>query len=168
MQYIIETERILLRKYSLTDLHDAARMGSDPEVMRFTGEGMVDRAKMLDILENVILADYKAYGYGRWVMELKSTGEYMGFCGLKYLPDIQEVDLGYRMFPRFWGQGYATEAAQATLDYGFEVLGLKRIIGQAFPENVASVRVLEKLGMKFEGTSSDGGPEWHIFAVNRP
>jgi RimJ/RimL family protein N-acetyltransferase len=96
------------------------------------------------------LADYAAYGYGRLVCVLKQTGEPIGFSGLKYLPDYGETDIGYRFMRRYWGLGLATESARPLMDYGREVLGLERIVGIVDPDNVASVRVLQKLDLAFE------------------
>src|SRR5205823_10738173 len=80
----------------------------------------------------------------------KPTGEVIGFAGLKYLDDVNEVDLGYRFFKEHWGKGLATEASKPVVAYGFEVLRLHRIVGIADIENKASIRVLEKVGFRFE------------------
>ena len=73
----------------------------------------------------------------------------MGWCGLKYLSETNEVDLGYRFMKKFWDKGYATEAALACIEYGFNRLNLQRIVGRALPGNLASIKVLEKCGMKY-------------------
>ena len=78
---------------------------------------------------------------------MKESGLVIGFAGLKFLDDLQDVDIGYRFFPAYWGKGLATEACRPIVGYGFEVLQLRRIIGLVDPANVASVRVLKKLGM---------------------
>jgi RimJ/RimL family protein N-acetyltransferase len=75
----------------------------------------------------------------------------IGFCGLKYLEDLNAVDVGYRFLPEYWGRGLATEACLASVTFGFEVLKLDRIIGLVLPDNVASIRVLEKVGMRSAG-----------------
>src|ERR1019366_7654615 len=82
---------------------------------------------------------------------LKSHDQVIGFAGLKYLDDLHVVDIGYRLFPAYWHQGLATESAAPAIQYGFETLHLETIIGLVEPANVASVRVLEKLGLKFVG-----------------
>ena len=81
----------------------------------------------------------------------------IGFAGLKWLVELGEVDLGYRFLPAYWGVGLATEAGEAVLRYGFERLGLRRVIGLVMPENTASIRVLEKLGLRFDGLIEDRG-----------
>jgi RimJ/RimL family protein N-acetyltransferase len=151
---ILETERLLLREFDEGDVEPFYRMGSDPAVIRYTGDpggGLTSREHALEVLRSRPMADYRKYGYGRLACVLKATGEVIGFAGLKYLDDVQEVDLGYRLLPAYWGRGLATEACRAILDYGRTRLRLGRIIGLVDPENVASVRVLEKLGLTPDG-----------------
>jgi RimJ/RimL family protein N-acetyltransferase len=147
---ILETERLLLREFDEGDVAPFFLMGSDPAVIRYTGDpagGLKSIEHALEVLRSRPIADYRTYGYGRWACVLKASGEVIGFAGLKYLADVQEVDIGYRLLPAYWGQGLATEAGRAVLDYGRTRLGLERIIGLVDPENVASVRVLKKLGL---------------------
>src|SRR5262245_7262641 len=147
---ILETERLLLREFDEGDAAPFYLMGSDPAVIRYTGDpggGFTSVEHALEVLRSRPIADYRNYGYGRWACVFKASGEVIGFAGLKYLPDLQEVDLGYRLLPAYWGQGLATEACRAVLNYGRTRLGIERIIGLVDPENVASVRVLEKLGL---------------------
>jgi RimJ/RimL family protein N-acetyltransferase len=151
---ILETERLLLREFDEGDVAPFYLMGSDPAVIRYTGDpagGLTSLEHALEVLRSRPLADYRNHGYGRWACVLKASGEVIGFAGLKYLADMQEVDIGYRLLPAYWGQGLATEAARAVLDYGRTRLGLGRIIGLVDPENVASVRILEKLGLTPDG-----------------
>jgi len=93
---------------------------------------------------------YEKYGFGRWAVIRKQDDVYIGWCGLKYSPQLDEVDLGFRFFKKHWNKGYATEAAKACIDYGFNHLGLKKIVGRAMNENQSSIRVLEKIGMIYE------------------
>ena len=111
---------------------------------------MVDLQEMERRIVEHVLADYQKYGYGRLAIEWKATGQFVGFTGLKYLPNCQEIDLGYRLAKNFWGKGIATECGKASLDYGFHQLGLRRIIAIIMPQNTASFRVLEKLGFHYE------------------
>lgn len=145
---LIETERLILRESVMDDAPDLYEMNSDPEVLKYTGEEAfrsVEETKQL--IRNY--KDYKKYGYGRWTTIVKATNEVIGYCGLKYLEDIHETDLGYRWKQKHWGKGYATEAGKACLQLGFEQFGLEQIIAQVLAENKASVRVLEKLGMTY-------------------
>ena len=96
------------------------------------------------------IKNYATYGYGRWATFLKRENIFIGWSGLAYLPEFDEIDLGYRFLPEHWGLGYATEASQAILEYGFNQLNLKKIIAIALKENEASIRVMEKVGMEFD------------------
>lgn len=150
MKVIFETDRLLIREFAEEDAESFFKLNSDPEVLRFVPDKPllnVEQARQL-LIEHPI-ADYRKYGFGRGACILKSTGEQIGFAGLKYLEELGEVDVAYRLLPSHWGSGFATEAALASVHYGFAHLGLKRIIGLVMPENVASVRVLEKAGLHY-------------------
>jgi len=134
----------------LNDCEAFYRLNSHPEVMRFTGE------PPLNSLEDARQAiadypDFETVGYGRWACVLKDTRAIIGFCGLKYLPDLNEVDVGFRFLPEYWGQGIATETCTACIAFGFDVLNLNRIMGLVLTENEASIRVLEKCGLTKHG-----------------
>jgi [ribosomal protein S5]-alanine N-acetyltransferase len=147
---ILETDRLQLREFDEGDAEPFYLMVSDPAVIRYTGDplcGARSVEQALEVLRSRTLADYRKHGFGRWACVLKASGEVIGFAGLKYLADLQEVDLGYRLLPAYWGQGLATEACRPILEYGLTRLGLERIMALVHPENVASVRVLEKLGL---------------------
>lgn len=147
----LQTERLKLRPFTLEDAEAYWPLVSDPAVLRYTGETplpSVDAA--CELLASHPLRDYEVHGYGRMACVEKSTGRLVGFCGLKYLEDIQETDIGYRFLPDCWGKGYATESAQIIMHHGARKLGLGRIIGLVEPENIGSMRVLEKLGLAFE------------------
>jgi ribosomal-protein-alanine N-acetyltransferase len=107
---------------------------------------MTDLAHAEKVLDEVILPQYTLYNHGRWAVHQKSNLEFIGWCGLKCRPERNEIDLGYRFMKKFWGKGYATEAAFACIQYGFNRLNLQQIIGRALPGNVASIKVLENAG----------------------
>ncbi|MCP3984270.1 MAG: GNAT family N-acetyltransferase, partial [bacterium] len=111
--------------------------------------------------------DWDTVGYGRWASVLKETRAVIGFCGLKYLPELDAVDVGYRFLPKYWGRGLATEACRASLDFGFTTLELEQIIGLVLPENVASIRVLEKVGMQPDGEVVYDGEHALRYSTNR-
>jgi ribosomal-protein-alanine N-acetyltransferase len=94
---------------------------------------------------------YEQNNYGRWALHLKGTLEFMGWCGLKKLPEREYPDLGYRFMKKYWGKGYAYEAASKTIAFGFQVLQLPGIFAAAHVDNIASWKVLEKCGMRFTG-----------------
>ena len=147
----IETERLLIRPFNMDDIAPSYTMNLDEEVSRFTGDGGLVSKKEIErrIIENVF-GDYEKYGYGRLAVELKGEKKFIGFTGLQYLEDMDEVDLGYRFMKEFWGRGIATEAAKACVNLGFETLGLSKMIAMVFPENIGSIRVLEKLDFEYE------------------
>jgi ribosomal-protein-alanine N-acetyltransferase len=145
-----ETERLEHRAFEDSDAEAFFALNSNPDVMRFTGEPIL---QSLEAARQAIsnYPDFDSVGYGRWASVLKETQAVIGFCGLKYLSDLGAVDIGYRFLPEYWGRGLATEACVASLDFGFTTLCLDEIISIVIPDNVASIRVLEKAGMQFDG-----------------
>lgn len=151
MNLITETDRLLLRTFTGDDSALIYELNRDPEVTRYTCDPMLDLPQAKRVLDEVILPQYALYHHGRWATHLKLNLEFIGWCGLKYVPERNEIDLGYRFMKKFWGKGYATEAAFGCLQYGFTGLSLQRITARALPENLASIRVLEKCGMQYMG-----------------
>lgn len=149
MNIVLETERCLLREMDPADGVTMYELNSDPLVIRYTGDPPFENAEAATEFLRRYDA-YRKFGMGRWAVVKKDDQQILGWCGLKFLADEDEVDLGYRFFRKYWGQGYATETALACIKYGFENLHLNRIIGRAAVENIASVRVLEKCGLKFD------------------
>ena len=130
-------------------LHLIYKLNLHPDVTKFTGDPIRDLVHAQEVLEQVILPQYALYNHGRWAVHVKQDLDFIGWCGLKNRPERNEIDLGYRFIKEAWGKGYATEAAFACIQYGFEKLHLLRIVGRAMPENIASIRVLEKCNMQF-------------------
>ena len=151
---LIETERLILREFELSDLDDFSTIMANPEVMRFSISGPWNPEQTKRFLENC-LVDYskERWGFGRWAVVNKKDDRLIGFSGLARWGDIDgsaEVEIGYRLLPEYWGQGFGTESAAASRDYGFEHLGLSCLISIILPENVISIRIAEKIGMAFE------------------
>jgi ribosomal-protein-alanine N-acetyltransferase len=148
----LRTQRLILRPFTEADAPAYQALVSDPEVLRYTGESPVTSIEAtLEILRTRPLRDYAVHGFGRMAVVLQDSHELIGFCGLKRLEAFNnEVDIGYRFVARYWGSGFATESAAALYAYGKNELKLARIIGLVIPENIGSVRVLEKLGMQRE------------------
>jgi RimJ/RimL family protein N-acetyltransferase len=147
---IIETERLVLREITLDDKEELFKLHSNPAVQFYTGEPIVET---IEEIEKAILGrinDYKKYGYGRWATFLKNDMQFVGWAGLAYLDEFDEIDLGYRFLPEYWGLGIATEVSRAILTYGFDFLKLSKIVAIAMKENKASIKVREKVGMEFE------------------
>ncbi|MEN8928108.1 MAG: GNAT family N-acetyltransferase [Flavobacteriales bacterium] len=152
---ILTTDRLIIREFDISDAKAMFDLNSDKEVLKYTGDVAFESVgKTKDFLSNY--PDYEKNGFGRWIVELKGTNEILGWCGLKKHED-GKVDIGYRFYQKEWGKGYATEAARACLEYGFELLELEEILGNSAIENKKSIRVFDKLGMKFiENKTCDG------------
>ncbi len=163
----IETERLLLRRFSLDDVADFYELGSDPDVIRFAQPQPfrdLDEARLC--MRQAPLTDYQKYGYGRLAVVLKSSSELIGFCGIKYLPQLHMDELGYRYKTRHWGNGYATEAGAAALAHARDTLGLDDVIALILDGNDASVRVATKLGMELRSYVDFEGERPMLFGMS--
>jgi len=148
MKKILETSRTYLRELSTDDAENFFLLNSDKDVLKYTGDKPFESIlKTKEFLKNY--NPYQEFGYGCWVVIDKSNNEFLGWCGLKFTRELNEVDLGFRFFKKHWNKGYASETAKACVDYGFEKLNLTKIVGRAMKENSASIKVLEKAGMQF-------------------
>ena len=149
---LLETERLVLREIVPEDFDDLYRMNSDPLIMKYVGDGSVRcREEMVNELEMLISHYVRKPGLGIWAVELKGSRSFLGASGLVYYDNTPEIEVGYRFLKEHWNKGYATEAARALLQYGFETLGLQKIVSSAHPHNRASTRVMEKIGMQHAG-----------------
>ncbi|WP_144281676.1 GNAT family N-acetyltransferase [Chryseobacterium echinoideorum] len=165
MKTVIKTERLYLRELDISDAERFYELNLNPEVIKYTGNSAfenIDEAR--DFLKNY--SDYQRNGYGRWAVINSSSNQFLGWCGLKYDEKSDETDIGFRFFEHFWNQGFATESAKACIDYGFKKLNLKTIIGRAMKENTASVKVLEKIGMKYDKDFDFDGHNGVILKIN--
>lgn len=160
-QTIIETPRIILRQFALEDAAASFEFNSNLEVQKYTGDRVIASVEEArDVIVNVSFKDYEQYGYGRWAVVHKADNKVIGFAGLKYLPEFEETDIGFRILPAYWRKGLTTEMCQPIIDYGWNELNLKRIIGIADPKNIGSCKVLEKIGLRFfkvDAYDGDGG-----------
>jgi [ribosomal protein S5]-alanine N-acetyltransferase len=144
---ILETERLYFREFTLQDAVCLYEMHRDPAITKYTGDPIPwDSVALVEhILAEAILPQYKN-NIGRWAVHLKENDTFIGWCGLK---DIgAEVDLGYRFIQKYWGNGYATEAASAVLEWGIRQ-GFQNLVGRADLENKASVKVLSRIGFSY-------------------
>lgn len=163
-EIIIETERTIMRNLSVNDANDFYSLNLDPEVLKYTGdEQFINIQAAENFLKNY--DQYQKYGVGRLAVINKSTQEFIGWCGLKYSPEKDEYDIGFRFFKKHWNKGYAKETAIKCLDFGFNHLNLKRIVGRAMKNNVGSIKVLEKIGMKFKAYFNFDGNKGVIYEV---
>ncbi len=148
----IETERLLLRMFRPDDLDDLAGLFSDPEVMRYVGDGNTVNRRETDKALRSIIKHWETHGFGRWAAVDRMTHEFVGFGGLRSLLGTPEVV--YHFATAHWGKGLATELARASLRFGFEERSFDRIVAVAKPKNAASIHVMEKLGMHYQTHTS--------------
>jgi RimJ/RimL family protein N-acetyltransferase len=144
----IETDRLLLRHFTLSDLDELSSIFSDPEVVRYLGTGKPARREETEGVLRSIIAHRERHGYGRWAVVFKKTRELIGYGGLRSFHGTPE--LVYLLKKCCWGNGLATEIARASLKYGFCERQFERIVAMANRANKASHRVMEKVGMTFE------------------
>ncbi|WP_353121735.1 GNAT family N-acetyltransferase [Dysgonomonas capnocytophagoides] len=164
MKYILETTRLKLRELDLIDAKDFYDLNSNPNVIKYTGDSAFNSIEDANqFLENY--QDYELNGYGRWTVILKETNQFIGWCGLKL--NNHETDIGFRFFEEEWNKGYATESAIACLNYGFEELKLRSIIGRTMKNNVRSIRVLEKIGLQYERDIEFDGCDGVVYKIEK-
>ena len=146
---MIETERLLLRQWRHEDREPFARLNADPEVMEFF-PAPLSRAES-DAAADGNERQIEEHGWGLWAVEVVATGEFIGFTGLWQVPDdypfVPAVEVGWRLARSNWGQGFATEAALAAVEFGFRDLRLDEIVSMTSVGNLRSRRVMEKLGL---------------------
>ena len=146
----LETERLLLRQFALDDAEYIIRQLNEPSFIQNIGDrGVRSLADAENYLKNGPLTSYSKNGFGLMAVTLKETGEIIGMCGLIKRDGLDDVDIGFAFLPEFWLKGYAIESAGAVMENGKEI-GLGRVVAIVDPRNEPSIRVLEKLGMKFE------------------
>ena len=154
MKFHLETERLILRELRETDIEPFFEMDSDPAVHKYLGNNPISTLEQALETINNIRRQYVELGIGRWAVIEKSSGNFIGWSGLKLVTEawnghINFHDVGYRLIPKYWGKGYATESCKAALEFGFNTMNLSEIIGTANQENKASRTVLEKCGLTF-------------------
>lgn len=162
----IETDRLILRNFRLEDAKGMYDLNNDPEVLQHVPDGPFENVDAA----SKFIRNYEAYdktGMGRWTVLDKSNEHYLGWCGLRLIESIQQVDLGYRFLKKHWNKGYATEAAKAALKHGFEQLNLNAIIGRTRPDNINSIKVLNKLNFSFWKESEDEGHKILIYKLDK-
>jgi ribosomal-protein-alanine N-acetyltransferase len=148
---VIETERLSLREMSERDAGFVLEILNDPGFVRFVGDrGVRTPHAAARYIEERFAESYRQHGFGLWLVETKDEGVPVGICGLLKRKELNVVEVGYAFLPPFRARGYAFEAAAAALRHARDVLGLPRLHAVVTPDNAVSIRVLEKLGMKFE------------------
>ena len=171
MQFYIETERLILRDLLTTDIEGIFELDSNSTVHKYLGKKPIKTKQQAADVIKFIREQYKERGIGRFAAVEKSSGDFIGWSGLKLNTDKKDelngkrnfYDIGYRFIPRFWGNGYATESSLAILDFGFKELEIETIYGAAEIDNIASNIVLQKIGLQFvnEFYFEDGRANWY-------
>jgi len=172
MRIIAETDRLFLREIDIADEKSFFLLDSDPEVHTFLGSKPVETAKEARMMIESIKRQYVEKGIGRWAVVEKATGNFVGWSGLKLITEmvntrIDYYELGYRFLKKYWGRGYATEAAEASLCYAFQILKLKQIFAIADINNLASRSVLEKVEFEIVETFFYQYHEHHWFEIDK-
>jgi RimJ/RimL family protein N-acetyltransferase len=167
----IETPRLLLRPWQPDDLAELTRLLSDPEVIRYIvlNEQPFTPEDVAEVSART-LEQWEHHGFGPWVAVEKATGRWAGRIGLNQVlgwPDADKVEVGWELHREFWGRGLATEGGRASVRYGFEVVGLARIISATMVTNVASRRVMDKCGLRFQGELHRNDTVMAWYALNR-
>lgn len=162
---IVETERLILREFQPEDYPELSPILANPNVMKFSVSDRLSVAQTQEKIESFINS-YRQHGFGKWAVFLKQKKQIIGYCGIaiEEIDGQQETELGYRLSDRYWGKGLATEAAQAALQYGLNYLKLPYILAVVEPANTASIRVIEKLGMKYKSQTIFQGLEMNVYS----
>jgi len=167
---ILETERLLLREFTPNDRDELAVMVADPEQMTFYPRPKTREEAAAWIERNLAL--YRERGYGVWAMEPLDGGPVLaGYCGIRPLElddGTREIEIGWHVHKRLWGEGIATEVAAAVLDHAFEHLGLRHVVAIIPPDHIASRRVAEKIGMRAERAATFEGHSVIVYATEQP
>lgn len=161
------TERLRLRSFRRGDIDDYAALNADPEVVRYLVDGGVwDRGRSWRHMA-FLIGHWRLAGAGMWALELRETGEFVGFTGFAEPEGWPGFELAWTLARRWWGRGYATEGARAALDYAFDVLRKDRVISLIHPDNHASIRVAERLGEVLQSRIASPLGERLRFGIDR-
>ena len=173
MNLILETKRLILREMQPSDAEALFEMDSNPNVHQYLWNKPLTSINEVHQYIEKVRNQYLENNIGRFVVVLKESKELIGWAGLKYNTEmvnnkIHFYDIGYRLNENFWGKGYASEASFAWLDYGFNVMNIKIMEAAAHTENIASNRILQKIGLKMTGSYMEGGISWNWYELKNP
>jgi RimJ/RimL family protein N-acetyltransferase len=165
---ILETDRLVLSTWQISDWRALRPIATDVEVMRYITGGVPWTHKRIQLFVTRQVELFSGRGFCRWKLLTKPAGEMIGFCGVGFWGDAKDLEIGWWLGRRYWGRGLATEAARAALQDVFDRAGLDRIVSIARPANTASIRIMEKLGLKRECEFEKDGVRLVRYAMNRP
>lgn len=154
MNFFLETKRLALKKHELSDFDNLLVLCSDPDVMRYIGDGSVHTEKEVKEFLNIAIPYQEKYGIGFCMAYEKDSGNFIGQAGLfhvGYIDTQPEIEIAYRLRKQYWGKGYATELVKALIQWGFQHLSVDKLIAAADPENIGSQNVLKKAGLDCTG-----------------
>jgi RimJ/RimL family protein N-acetyltransferase len=146
---VLETDRFILRMFEAKDLEAAYTLFNDADVQKYLSPKNRRTREQLEISLKNFVGRWTERGFGLWCVTEKNIGEMIGYCGFQNFEQTEEVEIVFGFLKEHWGKGAATEALQACLNYGMEKLAFEKILAVTNPENIASIRVLEKSGMAF-------------------
>lgn len=164
----LHTDRLILRTFRESDIDAYAAMGADPEVMAFLSAdgGLLSRADSWRQMA-MMLGHWELRGYGTWVVEERDTGELVGRVGLHNPEGWPDRELGWTIARKFWGRGYAAEAARASIAHAFETLGWTHLVSLIHPDNHRSARLAERLGYRIHGTAEIRGLHLTMYRLDK-
>jgi [ribosomal protein S5]-alanine N-acetyltransferase len=166
---VLETDRLVLRHLTLNDAPFIVELLNDPSFLRFIGDrGVRNIQDARQYLLKGPIASYQKNGFGLYLVFLKESGDAIGICGLLKRDTLKDADVGFAFLPAHGRKGYARESAAATLEHGRTAFGLERIVAITSPDNMASIGVLEKIGLKFEAVTrlGDDPHEVKLFSID--
>ncbi len=156
---VVETQRLYLKTFSQDDVPGFFELNNDPLVLKYTGDKpFKDKEEVSRFIKDY--DQYKKHGFGRWSVYLKETNCYLGFSGLRYSSETDEIDIGFRFMQKFWGMGFATESAIAALELAFTRYNAQKVVARAMQDNLASHAVIKKLGMTYQSSFQEDGKLW--------
>jgi RimJ/RimL family protein N-acetyltransferase len=164
----ITTPRLDLRPFTLADAGPFHRILCGKDVLHYFPRSDPPPLERVEKWIGQVLAHWQAHGYGLWAVVARDSGELLGRSGLQWLPETGEIEVDFLLGEHFWGRGFATEAGQASLRFGLEKLAVEFVVGIVHPENLASQRVLEKIGMARRERACYFGMDCYRYVIDRP
>jgi [ribosomal protein S5]-alanine N-acetyltransferase len=164
---VIETDRLRLRPFGLDDVDALHRLWIEPEVRQYIWDGDIVSRERVESLIRISITSFEDHGFGLWAVLPRDEESLIGFCGFWFFHEPPKLELLYGISPAYWHQGFATEAATAMLNHGFEELSFERIEASTDAANLASSRVMERAGMSFWKRETTNGLDTVYFAISK-